>query len=186
MSDSIITAEIVEPYAQAYMSLAQSHDLTDRFGQDVSFLLELLESSSELRQFLDNPLTKASDKKAVLQQIVGEQVHPYTLNFVMLLIDRGRILFLEGICKQYQTLLRQLRQAVLAEVTSAVELSDNQKEDIRQRVQAMTGAQQVDLEASVNPDLLGGVIVKVGSQVIDASLRGQLRRIGMRLSSAAA
>ena len=185
MKDSIVTSEILAPYAQALMSLAESHQLTDRFGQDVGLLLELLDSSDELRQFLASPLVQAEPKKAVLRQVSGERVHEYVLRFLMILVDRGRVIFLEGICKQYQALLRKLNQTVLAEVTSAVDLSDPQKDAIRQRVIDITGARQVDLVTSLDGELIGGVIIKVGSQIIDASLRGQLRRIGMQLSSAA-
>jgi F-type H+-transporting ATPase subunit delta len=92
---------------------------------------------------------------------------------------------LPAICEQYQELLRKLKQAVLAEVTSAVELSDEQKQAVREKVIAITGAREVDLETQVDRDLIGGVIIKVGSQVVDASLRGQLRRISLRLSGAA-
>jgi F-type H+-transporting ATPase subunit delta len=77
-----------------------------------------------------------------------------------------------------------LNQAVLAEVASAVELTDAQKQSVREKVIAMTSANQVELNTKIDPDLIGGVIIKVGSQVVDASLRGQLRRIGLRLSSA--
>jgi F-type H+-transporting ATPase subunit delta len=83
--------------------------------------------------------------------------------------------------QRYQELLRQLRGTVLAEVTSAIDLSELQQDQIRQKVVAMTGAEQVDLAVSIEPDLLGGVIIKVGSQVVDASLRGQLRRLSMQL-----
>jgi F-type H+-transporting ATPase subunit delta len=167
------------------MSVAQSNDMTQQLGEDIAALLNLLKESSELQQFLGNPVIKAADKKAVLQQVMGEQVHPYLMNFLKLLVDRGRIIFLEGICKQYQALLRELNQTVLAEVSSAVELTDAQKQTVREKVMAMTNAQQVELDTQIEPELIGGVIIKVGSQVVDASLRGQLRRIGMRLSSAA-
>lgn len=184
MRDSIVVGQVIEPYAQALMSVAQSNNVVDRVGEDVNTLLDLLKSSEDLRNFLANPLTKAEAKKAVLQQIVGEQLHPYTRNFLMLLVDRGRILFIEGICKQYQALLRKLNQTVLAEVISAVELNDGQKQSVRDKVMAMTNARQVELETKIDPELIGGVIIKVGSQVVDASLRGQLRRISLRLSSA--
>jgi F-type H+-transporting ATPase subunit delta len=85
------------------------------------------------------------------------------------------------VLQRYQELLRQLRGTVLAEVTSAIDLSESQQDQIRQKVVAMTGAEQVDLAVSIEPDLLGGVIIKVGSQVVDASLRGQLRRLSMQL-----
>ena len=68
---------------------------------------------------------------------------------------------------------------------SAVEVTEAQQQAVREKVQAMTSARSVELSTKLDPDLIGGVIIKVGSQVVDASLRGQLRRIGIRLSSAA-
>ncbi|MBE9126827.1 MULTISPECIES: ATP synthase F1 subunit delta [unclassified Coleofasciculus] len=184
MKGSLVSAEVIEPYAEALMSVGQEHNLVDRFGEDVAALLDLFRESPEFQEFIGNPIVKADDKKAVLQQIAGDQLHPYMVNFLKILVERRRILFLEGVCKQYQALLRKLKQTVLAEVTSAVELNDDQKQAVRQKVIAMTNAQQVELDTTIEPDLIGGVIVKVGSQVIDASLRGQLRRIGIRLNSA--
>lgn len=184
MKGNAVSAEIVEPYAQALMSLAQSQNLAEQFGEEVRSLLSLLENSEDLRQFLASPVVNADSKKAVLRQAVGEQIHPYMLNFLMLLVDRRRILFLEGIGKQYLALLRELSQTVLAEITSAVELNEEQQQAIREKVMAMTNTQQVELETHIDPDLMGGVIIKVGSQVLDASLRGQLRRISLRLTSA--
>ena len=180
---STINAEIVQPYASALMSVAQSNNLTEQFGQDVRALLSLLDSSAELRQVLANPLIKPDVKKRVLEQVGGNEISPYVRNFLKLLVDKGRIYFLEGIGKEYLAKLRELNQTVLAEVTSAVALSEAQQQTVREKVQAMTGASQVELESKLDSELIGGVIIKVGSQVIDASLRGQLRRLGIRLSA---
>jgi F-type H+-transporting ATPase subunit delta len=180
---SVVSAEILEPYAKALMSIARNQDLTTRFGDDANYLIGLLSESEELRQFLASPVIKAEPKKAVLRQITGEQVHQYMMSFLMLLVDRGRILFLADICKQYQALLRELNQTVLAEVVSAVELNEAQQDAVRQKVMELVNARQVELETKIDPDLIGGVIIKVGSQVVDASLRGQLRRIGLRLTA---
>lgn len=184
MKGSVVGAQVLEPYAEALMSLAQSNNLIERLSEDVASLLNLLHESPEFQEFLANPLVKAEDKKAVLQRIGGEQLHPYTMSFLKILVDRRRIPFLEGICRHFQALLRKLNQTVLAEVTSALELSDNQKQAVRERAMALAQATQVELETKIDPDLIGGVIIKVGSQVVDASLRGQIRRIGLRLSSA--
>lgn len=184
MKGSLLSAEVLEPYAEALMSLAQSNDLIDRLSEDVATLLNLLKESPEFDQFLSSPIVKGEDKKAVLERIGQEQFHPYTMSFLKILVDRRRILFLEGICQQYQALLRKLNQTVLAEVTSAVELSEEQQQSVRQKAMALTSANQIELETKIDPDLIGGVIIKVGSQVVDASIRGQLRRIGIRLSSA--
>jgi F-type H+-transporting ATPase subunit delta len=85
--------------------------------------------------------------------------------------------------RQYLALLRQLNQTVLAEITSAVPLTETQQQAITEKVIALTNARQVEIETKIDSELIGGVIIKVGSQVIDASLRGQLRRISLRLSS---
>lgn len=182
MKGSAFGTEVAEPYAQALMSFAQSHELTDRFGDDIRDLIALLDDSSDLRDFLANPVMKESAKKAVLQQIVRDS-HPYLVNFLMLVVDKRRTIFLEKICEQYLEQLRKLKNIALAEVTSATELSEQQRQAVTDKVKGLTGAQSVELKAKVDPELIGGVVIKVGSQVFDASLKGQLRRIGFNLSS---
>ncbi len=180
---SKVSTEVLQPYASALMSLAKSNNLSEQFGEDIRSLLNLLENSEELRLFLGSPLVKPQDKKAVIDRIAGSGMNPLMQNFLRLLVDKGRILFLEGIGKKYLAELRELNQTVLAEVTSAVPLSDAQQQTVREKVQAMTSARQVEIETKIDADLIGGVVIKVGSQVIDASLRGQLRRLGIRLNS---
>lgn len=179
----VVKGEILERYAQALLSVAQDGNVVDQVGQDINSLLELLKASEDLREFFASPIYKADAKKAVLNQVLGDSVHPYTRNFLLLLVDRRRIFLLEGICKEFQALLRKLSGTVLAEVTSVNELTDEQKQSLRDKVVAMTGARNVELETKLDPDLIGGVVIKIGSQVIDASLRGQLRRISLRLSN---
>ncbi len=184
MKSGSVSAEIANPYAEALMSLAKANNLTDRMGDDTRFLLELLESSQDLKKFLVNPLISTDKKKATLRQILADRIHAYTLNFVMLLLDRKRIVFLEDMCEVYLDLLRDLKQTVLAKVTSAVELNDEQKQSVRNRVLAMTQARDVELQTYVDPSLLGGMVVEVGSQFIDASVRGQLRRLAFSMQVA--
>ena len=183
MKGSAVNAEVVQPYAQALMSVARSNNLTEQFGEDVRSLLNLLQNSEDLRNFIANPFVKIEDKKAVLGTVVGENINPFIRNFLMLLVDRRRILLIEEICQQYLALLRELNQTILAEVISAVELTEAQQQAVREKVIAMTNAARVELDTKLDPDLIGGVIIKVGSQIVDASLRGQLRRLSLRLNS---
>ncbi|YAI81538.1 MAG: ATP synthase F1 subunit delta [cyanobacterium endosymbiont of Rhopalodia sterrenbergii] len=185
MKGSLISTAIAEPYAQALMSVALSHDLADAFGEECRSLIALLEGSPDLETLIASPVIKEIDKKAVLRQILGEGVNFYLLNFVMLLVDKRRIIFLEKICQQYLTLLRKLNNIVLAEVTSVKELSNEQSESVANKIEELTGAQGVEIKTKIDPDLIGGVIIKVGSQVFDASLRGQLRRVSLSLGGIA-
>ena len=181
MSGTLISSEIGEPYAQALMSLAQQSKLTDEFGEAFRSLESLLSESQEFKDFVLNPVIKNEDKKEVLKKVMAD-ANPYLVNFMMLLVDKRRIVFLEAIVDQYLSLLRKLNQVVLADVTSAQELNDEQKGKIVEKVKGLVEARDVELKASVDPSLIGGVIIKVGSKVIDASLRGQLRRISVSLN----
>ncbi|MEL6908616.1 MAG: ATP synthase F1 subunit delta [Cyanobacteria bacterium J06598_4] len=181
MGGTLVNSEISEPYAQAIMSLAQQENLTDQFGETFRSLESLLSESKEFKDFVLNPVIKNEDKKSVLKQVMGDS-NPYIVNFMMLLVDKRRIVFLESIADQYLSLLRKLNQTVLAEVTSAQELTDEQNGNIVDKVKGIVEAKDVELKASVDPSLIGGVIIKVGSKVIDASLRGQLRRISVTLN----
>lgn len=184
MKGSLLNSTVLEPYAEALMSIAQSNDLVDRFSDDIASILNLMENSQDLREFVSSPIVSDDKKKAVWQQIGGDQIHPFIMNFLMVLVERRRSLFIEGVFRQFQALVRKLKQTVLAEVISAVELSDAQKQTVSEKVKSMTSANQVELNTKIDPSLLGGVIIKVGSQVVDASLRGQLRRIGVSLNKA--
>jgi F-type H+-transporting ATPase subunit delta len=180
MKGSLSSAKVFEPYAAALMAVAQEKNLTEKFGEDVASLLRLLETSPELNAFITSPIVKGEDKKAVLKQI-SQGIDPFITSFLMILVDRRRIVFLEGICRHFRTLIRKLNQIVLAEVTSAFELNDGQKQAVIDKVKSITQAREVDLVNKIDQDLIGGVIIKVGSQVIDASLRGQLRRLSISL-----
>jgi F-type H+-transporting ATPase subunit delta len=180
-----IRAAIVEPYAEALMSLGEDNHLTDRFSQDVSGILEVLTSSADLKQMLANPFLKAEAKKAVLNQIFGEQVDVTLLRFMGLLVDRRRVMYLPAICEQYQALVRKARNIILAEVISATELNEGQRHAVMDKVKSMTSASHVELSTRLDPDLIGGVIIKIGSRVLDASIKGQLRRLSNSLLSSA-
>jgi F-type H+-transporting ATPase subunit delta len=180
-----IKSGILERYAQALMSLAQQSDVVAQVGNDISTITEALKNSEDLSEFFANPLYKSEQKKTVLSQVFGDELHPYTRNFLMLLVDRRRIMFLEGICREFQALLRAMNQVVLAEATTVRGLTEDQTQALKDKVIALTGARQVELAVKLDPELIGGVVIKIGSQVIDASIRGQLRRISLRLGGAA-
>ncbi len=178
---SIATSQVAAPYAQALLSIAQSKDKVDEISGITADLLTLLKESDGLSTFLASPIANTDAKRGVLTQILGDQTNQQMKNFLMLLIDKGRIYLVGPILQEFQSRVRELKQTVLAEVISAVELTDEQKETVRQKVLSMSDAQSVELESRVDPELIGGVIIKIGSQVLDASMRGQLRRIGLQL-----
>ena len=178
---SIATSEVAAPYAQALLSIAKSKNSTDELNQTAGEFLNLLNESSDLSQFLANPIAEKEAKRGVINKVLGDGANQQMKNFMMLLVDKGRIALVQPILEEFRSLVREMNQTVLAEVISAVELTDEQKETVRQKVQGMTDAKSVELSTQVDSDLIGGVIVKIGSKVLDASIRGQLRRISLQL-----
>lgn len=144
-----------------------------------------MNQSEELRSFLTSPLVKAEDKKEVIKKIADGQINPFLLNFLLLLVDRQRINIVEGVFNKYLENLRKLNNIVLAEVTSAIQLYEGEAEKLVAKIKNLTGANGVELETNIDPDIIGGVIIKVGSQNYDASIRGQLRRIRRSLLGSA-
>jgi F-type H+-transporting ATPase subunit delta len=185
MTGTLISSEIAEPYAQALMSIAQSHRLADNFADTIRDLIRLLEQSADLQAFISSPVVKEDDQKAVIKTILGRETNHYFVNFVLLLIDKRRLVYLPAVFEQYLLLYRKLTNTVLAEVTAAAALTSEQERKIQEDVKQRVDARAVDLKVVIDPSILGGVIIKVGSQVFDASLRGQLRRIRFSLNSAA-
>ncbi|MFS8909591.1 ATP synthase F1 subunit delta [Synechococcus sp. H60.3] len=182
MISRTMAAKAVDPYAEALVSLASAQGLMDTFEADIRFMAAVLQATPELGQFLASPLIKAEAKKNLLQQVFADQIHPLLLNALKLLSDRRRIMFLEAVCRRFLELQRKLQNIVLAEVTTAVPLTEAQQQSIRERVRDFTQARGVELQIAQDPTLLGGVIIKIGSQVIDLSLRGQLRRLALQLA----
>ena len=183
MKSSSVSQAVVAPYAEALMSLAQEQNNLDAIASDVRLIGNTLADSVELTQLFASPLVGENVKKGVIEGVFGSQVNAISKSFLLLLVDRKRIAFLAEIVKQFQTLLRVIDKVALAEVTSALKLSRAQEDTICDRVKAMTKAKSVELAVTINPDLIGGVIIKVGSQIVDASIRGQLRHLKSSLTA---
>ena len=181
MASNTATAAVSRPYAEALMSIAQSNNVADKLDSDVRSLLNLIKESEPLQNFFANPFISGEDKKGVISKILSDDTNPIFRNFLMLLVDRRRITLVEDIAQEYLAKLRELNQTVLAEVISAVPLTDEQQQTIKEKVKSMTDAREVELDSTIDSDIIGGVIIKVGSQVVDSSLRGQLRRLSLSL-----
>jgi len=183
MKSNSVSQAVVAPYADALISLAQEQNSLDAIARDIRLIGNTLADSAELKQLFANPLVGANIKKGVVESVFGSQISAATKSFLLLLVDRKRIAFLSEIVSEFKALLRVIDEVALAEVTTALKLSKSQEDNICDRVKAMTKAKSVELDVTINPDLIGGVIIKVGSQVVDASIRGQLRRLKSSLTA---
>ena len=173
---------ITTPYAEAFLQVAESRKEVDEVVDQAKAVLSLWHESPELRKAMASPVLEVDAKKAVLEKLFSDQLTPSFLNLLKLLADRQRIGVLDAVLDRMLELYREQRNIALANVISATALNEEQQAELSKKVQAVAGTDKLEFNLSVDPDLIGGFVVKVGSKVIDASLAGQVRRLGLALA----
>ncbi len=173
---------ITTPYAEAFLQVAENSKEIDKVISQAKEILQLWNESSDLREAMASPVLEVESKKAAIQKIFSKKITPSFLNFLKLLADRQRIGFLDSVLERLLEIYREQRNIALATVTSATALDEGQEEEILRKVQAIAGTENLELNLQVDPNLIGGFVVNVGSKVIDASLAGQVRRLGLALA----
>ena len=180
---SIVLSKVAVPYAEALLDLAQSNDSLKETTNDMNFVSQILGDSSDLKKFLGNPLITKDAKKNTVKDIFGEQIDASTLKFLWLLVERGRIEVLESIAQRFLELSFKQESIEIAKITSSIQLSAEQQKDISDKLKVLTGAKQIKLALKVDPSLIGGFTIEIGSKMIDTSIRGQLKQISSLLSA---
>jgi F-type H+-transporting ATPase subunit delta len=168
-------------YATALYELADDAKALDQVAGDLASLKKTIADSAELQRLIASPLIPRGEQgKAVLALIQKMGVSDLTRRFVGLVARNGRLYRLSGIIDAYMALLAEHRGEITAEVTSAKPLSAPQTESVNAALRAAVG-RKVAVNLHVDPRLLGGLKVKVGSRLIDASLASKLQRLQLAM-----
>jgi len=162
-------------YAEAAFELAQRDDALDRWAADLQAAADVV-ALPEVEQTLGNPAIPLVERRAGLDRVLDGRVQAPVRKLAGLLLERARLSLLPRVAAEYRRLLNTHRGIVTAIVTSAAPLTDEETAAVRARVEQMAGA-RVELQAQVDPDLLGGLTVQVGDRFLDASVRGRLERL---------
>ena len=184
MSSNGLFAKAAIPYAEALFESSQFMQLVEITRKDLNLISTTIEKSNNLKSFLDHPLVVMSAKKDVLKNLFINQINNHVLNFLFILIERRRINLLDSIVSYYSNLVNQLDFVTLVTVYTAVPLNEKQENCLKEKLQDITDSKVVQLIINIKPDLIGGLVVKIGSKVIDMSIYGQLNQISSYLSSA--
>jgi F-type H+-transporting ATPase subunit delta len=131
--------------------------------------------SPELRSVLRNPQLESHAKAGILRDLVGDS-EPLFTNFLQVTAEKGRAGEIEEMAKEFEKLMAAEERRLTVELTTARELSDSEAEAILQEIETHAG-RKVDATRKVDPDLVGGIVLNVGSLRVDASVRGRLERL---------
>lgn len=166
--------QIARPYASALFDLARDADSVSAVEASLDSLVKLVDSSDDFSSFLQSPLISADVKSAAVDAIVAKAKAPELVsNFIRMVARNERLFALTTIIATFKDLAAKERGEVSADVTSAAPLSKEQLKSLAATLKDKIG-KTVTLNTHVDSDLIGGLLVKVGSQMIDSSLRTKL------------
>jgi len=168
-------------YARALLDVAIKESDPERAEQELAAFVDLVRQNHELQRTFENPVVPATDKRAVVQQIL-ERLEPTTPvgKLVVLLASRGRLALLPDLLDVYRERLMEHRNVLSAEVTTAVPLSPERAAQLQQRLAGVTG-RVVTMTTKVDAAIIGGVVTRIGSTVYDGSVATQLAKVRDRL-----
>ena len=168
-------------YARALYGAARDEGKLDEVAGELAALARAFEDVPELRRFLRNPQVDPSEKATVLEQIT-EGVHDLVRNFVRLAAEKGRAGELPEIEEELQALVARAQNRLAVELTTAHELSDDDARSIVETIEQASG-RSVEATRSVDPALIGGLVLQIGSFRADGSVRGRLERLRRELAT---
>ena len=175
--------EIARVYANALFAAAKDRGKLDAIRDALGQFTEALERSDELRLFLFSPYFSSAEKVEGLKRVVTD-AEPEFLNFLELLLEKGRMPVIFRIRRSYDALRDKENKRIGVTVTSAVELDPEIAKRIGAEIEEQTG-NTVELSSRVDPDILGGLVVQVGNMVLDTSIRNRLEKLRKSVASAA-
>ncbi len=166
-------------YAEAVAGIARDGGTQDVWRDDLDSLAQLVQDP-QAGPFLTSARVDQAEKRRLLDRALV--VSPLAMNLALLLLDKGRLAAAPAIAAAYSHMLDAERGIVDADVTTAVVLSDEERRVVGQRLRAITGANEVRVAAHVDPALIGGMVVRVGDQLIDGSTRTRLLQLKRTLA----
>lgn len=170
-------------YAQAFLDAAKGKNRLDVVREEFAGFAAAVQESDELRGLLRNPQVDTRAKRDTLLAVLGE-ADPLFRNFVRVLVDKNRIGEVEEVFAEWERLLAAEERVLKVDLTTAIELSDEEAEGIVRQISEASG-RRVEATRSVDPSLIGGVVFQAGSLRLDASVRGRLNKLRQELVTSA-
>jgi F-type H+-transporting ATPase subunit delta len=175
--------EIAEVYARSLFEVAKEHDVLNRVHDELGEFAEALADNRTLQVFLFSPYCSSEEKREGVRKVVSD-ADERIVNFLALLAERHRMPALFRIRREFDALWAEENQLLPVTVTSAIELDEGLVEEIGKRIEEQTG-RTVELSSQVDPDVLGGLMVRVGNMVLDDTVRNKLERLRKQVARAA-
>lgn len=182
MSINSLTSKIATPYAKALFDFSIQNSILHIIAADCRNLEVFLDEYVEIKNYLNNPIIRTEDKEKILLAILGEELNVETLKFLIILIKRNRINLLNTIIDIYFEFVYQVASIKIVEVQTAVTFTSLQRDNLVKKLKILTNAREIYLTILINPDLLGGFQIRIGSDLIDFTYQNYLLKLSKHLN----
>lgn len=172
---------ISERYAEALIEIGEKNNALDEFSSDLEAIVSLFKENKDVILFLDHPTLPVEEKKDLIKSMLEGHISVYILNFLYLLLDRNRISLISCTAKCFTEILNKKRNITIANVITAIPVDEETINNLRFKLQSKFGGMQIEIKPEVNPDIIAGMIVKIGDRVIDGSIRTRLENMKKQL-----
>lgn len=176
-------AELVEQrYAGALFEVSQHLKKEDQFLSELDFVNDALKQNPDLMKVLSAPMISKNEKKELVETIFSSSLSQELINFLKILIDKGRIEAIFEIAEEFEKSLDKARNIKKITAIAAVELSEDIKQKLTEKLKAVTGS-TVILNTLTDPSVIGGIMLKIGNEQIDGTVKGRLESLKLEISS---
>ncbi len=168
--------EISNEYASALFSLALEAGMKKEYGAALDKISDVFKKTPEYLEFLASPAISATERLSAAQAAFSESVPEHVMSFLQLLCEKGKVRIFAECTEAYRKLLEESEKITAAKVKSAVELTDEEKSELKQKLEKKTG-HTITLECSTDSSLMGGLIIEIDGKVIDGSVKARLAEV---------
>ncbi len=175
--------EIAQVYSRSLFEVASEHGALDRVHDELGEFADALDESRDLQIFFFSPYFSSQEKKEGIEQAVTD-ADEHLVHFLELLAERHRLPAIFRIRREYDRMWAEENKLLAVSVTTAVKLDQRIVDDIGKRIEGQTG-KRIELSSTVEPDIVGGLVLRVGNMVMDASLKARLEQLRKKVASGA-
>ena len=185
MASQLSSGDLIsDRYASALYDLASEKKLVDAVLDDLLFIQSMIKNNKDLKLVVKSPLIKSNDKLVILQNILkSKKPNELSSTFLKVLSKNKRFQKTLDIISQFKNINAQKRGDVLADITSAEKLSNEQQDNIKEQLRTILG-DKLSLSYKVDEQIIGGLIIKVGSKMIDTSLSNKINKLKIAMKGA--
>jgi len=173
---------VVRRYAQALFDTAHRAGVVDQIESDLKAVDQVLRATPRFPRVLRAPTISIDQKKTLVQQVFGDRVSPLAARFLSLVVERRREAILSDVSSEFSRLANEQRNILAVQVTAATPLTDQERDALAAALTRRTG-KTVTLELNIDPQIMGGLLLRMGDTVIDGSVRNRLNQLRERLQS---